>query len=271
MKNMKINYLVVGVDFSDYSQIVVSEAQELAKKMKVPIIYVHSYVDERWPENFKGELIKSLPEQVRATYDLDSKADVRTGFGNAAQFILETADNLVNPLIVIGHKGHNLVSRFFLGSTAEKIAQTSSYPVWIHRGEKVVFPKKVLVPSDFGRQTNRTINQIQSLSKDLVPNIELYHVSQEPIPLLDYSTWNYVYADIMAHEDKQFTQFKKNHPGFKIVREKGVDVADMIKRRARAFDVVAVSTNGKGKSIPFIGHVAARLIRSSEKPVLVCH
>ena len=93
---------------------------------------------------------------------------------------------------------------------------------------------------------------------------------KQPIPLLDYSTWNHVYANIMADEDRQFIQFQKNHPGFKIVREKGIDVASMIKNRARGFDVVAVSPKGKGNSSPFFGHVAARLIRSSEKPVLVC-
>lgn len=268
---MKINNVVVGLDFSEYSKTVVLEAQVLADKMNVPLVYAHSYTDERWPKDFKNELIKSLPEQIRVTYELDSNADVRTGFGDAAHFILKTADSLTHPLIVVGHKGQNFISRILLGSTAEKIAQTSPYPVWIQRGDNVVLPKKVLVPSDFGRQTNKIINQVQSLSKGLVPDIELYHVSQEPIPLLDYSMWNYIYADIMAHEDKQFRQFKSNHPGFKIVREQGMDVADMIKRRSQRFDVVAVSPKGKGNSNPFFGHVAARLIRSCEKPVLVCH
>lgn len=271
MKNMHINYLIVGIDFSDYSKIVVREARVLAKRMKIPIIYVHSYTDERWPENIRDELFKSLPEQIRVTYNLEPKADVRTGFGDAAKFILETAGNLSNPLIVIGHKGKNPLVRLFLGSTAEKIAQTSPYPVWIHRGERIILPEKILVPSDFGRQTNHTLRQIESLSKSLHPKIELYHVSQEPIPLLDYSTWNYVYADIMAHEDKQFAQFKKNHSEYKIVREQGLDVANMIKKRARNFDVVAVSPKGKGRSSPFVGHVTSRVMRSIDKPVLIIH
>lgn len=271
MKNMNINYLVVGVDFSDYSKFVIREARELAKRMKVPIVYVHSYNDERWPEHVRTEITKSLPDQIRDTYGLDSKADVRTGFGNAAQFILETADSLVNPLIVVGHKGQNILERLLLGSTAEKIAQLSPYPVWIHRGEKVIFPDKVLVPSDLGRQTNKTLRQLNGLSKNISPKIELYHVSEEPFPLLESTNWNYLYADIMAHEDKQFTQFKRNHPDLKIVREQGVDVAGMIKKHSRQFDVVAVSPKGKGQSKPFFGHVAAKLMRSSDKPVLVFH
>lgn len=271
MKNNNINYMVVGVDFSDYSKVVVHEARELAKKMKIPIVYVHSYTDERWPQYMKSEIIKSLPEQIRETYHLENKADVRTGFGNAAKFILETANNLTNPLILVGHKGQNPLARMLLGSTAEKIAQISPYPVWIHRGDKIILPEKILVPSDLGRQTNKTLRQVQNLSKNIQPNIELYHVAEEPIPLLDHSTWNSLYVDIMAHEDKQFTQFKRNHPDYKIVREQGIDVAGMIKKRSRNFDVVAVSPKGKGNSTPFFGHVAAKLMRSSDKPVLIFH
>lgn len=271
MKNMNINYLVVGVDFSDYSKIVVGEARTLAKKMNIPIIYVHSYTDERWPENLRGELVKSLPEQIRVTYDLVPKADVRVGFGDAANFIMEIADSVTNPLILIGHKGKNPLVRLFLGSTAEKLAQISPYPVWIHRGDRIILPNKILVPSDLGRQTNQTLRQINSLSESIQPNIELYHVSQEPIPLLDYSTWNYVYADMMANEDKQFTQFKQNHSDYKVVREQGLDVANMIEKRAHNFDVVAVSPKGKGHAVPFIGHVTSRVIRSLDRPVLIFH
>ena len=271
IKKVNANCLIVGVDFSDYSKLVVREARLLATKMKIPIIYVHSYNDDRWPENARGEIVKSLPEQIRVTYGLDPKADVRTGFGDPAQFILETADSVTNPMIIIGHKGKNPLVRLFLGSTAEKIAQISSYPVWIHRGDKVVLPEKVLVPSDLGRQTNQTLRQLHSLSDKLQPQIELYHVTEEPIPLLDHLTWNYIYADIMAHEDKQFTQFKKNHPDYKITREQGLDVAGMIQKRSRNFDVVAVSPKGKGRSNPFVGHVTSKIIRSVDKPVLIFH
>ena len=271
MKNRNFNCLIVGIDFSDYTKVVIREAQELARKMKIPIVYVHSYTDERWPEHFRAEITKSLPDQIRDTYGLDAKADVRTGFGNAAQFIMNIADSLLNPLILVGHKGQNALERLFIGSTAEKIAQISPYPVWIHRGDRVIFPDKILVPSDLGRQTNKTLRQLNKLSENLSPQIELYHVSEEPLPLLDHATWNYLYADIMAHEDKQFTQFKRNHPGLKIVREQGVDVAGMIRKHARKFDVVAISPQGKGNSNPFFGHVAAKLIRSNDKPVLVFH
>lgn len=271
MKNVNINYLIVGVDFSEYSKVVVSEAQELAKKMKIPAIYVHSYTDERWPEILREDLVKSLPEQIRVTYDLDPKADVRTGFGDAANFILEIADSVTSPLILVGHKGKNPLARLFLGSTAEKLAQISTYPVWIHRGDQIVLPNKILVPSDLGRQTNQTLRQIHSLSENLHPKIELYHVSQEPIPLLNYSTWNYVYADIMANEDKQFATFQQNHSDYKVVREQGFDVASMIEKRAHNFDVVAVSPKGKDRSIPFFGHVTSKVIRSVDKPILIFH
>lgn len=270
-KNKSIHHLVVGIDFSDYSNVVVNEAKALAKELNISIIYVHSYTDERWPEHMRAELLNSLPEQIRATYNLEVDSDVRTGFGDAAKFLLQVANKVTQPLILVGHKGKNPLVRLFLGSTAEKLAQISPYPVWIHRGDRIILPHKILVPSDLGRQTNRTLRKIKSLSENLQPDIELYHVAQKPIPLLNHSTWNYVYADMMANDDKQFTQFKKNHIGYKIVREQGIDVANMIEKKAQNFDVVAVSPKGKGDSIPFMGHITSRVIRSIDKPVLIFH
>ena len=273
MNTFNVKHIIVGLDFSDYSFKVVHEAQVLAKKMKVPLVYVHSYEDPRWPTDLKGEVLKSMPEQIRITYHLGSSADIRIGFGNAVQFILETADSLPNPLIVVGHKGKNPLVRFVVGSTAEKLAQISRYPVWVQRGDRIVLPQKLLIPSDLGRQTNRTVKQVQNLSESLKPEIELFHVTEEPIPLMEFNTWNYIYGDIMANEDKKFRQFKNNHPDLKVVREQGFDVAATIRSHAEArnFDVVVVSPTGKGKSFPFWGHVTARLVRSSENPVLVCH
>lgn len=271
MENTNINCLVVGVDFSDYSKVVVSEAQALAKQMSISLIYVHSYTDERWPENLKGDLINSLPEQIRVSYNLDPEADVRIGFGDAANFILETAASIRKPLILVGHKGKKPLVRLLLGSTAEKLAQISPYPIWIHRGDKIILPNKILVPSDLGRQTNRVLKKIHALSENINPEIELYHVSQEPISMLDYSSWSYISADMMAIEDKQFAEFKDHHHGYKVVREPGLDVAHMIVKRSQDFDVVAISSKGKDHAIPFMGHVTSRLIRSVEKPVLIFH
>lgn len=266
-KNIKS--ILVGVDFSNYSKIVVQEAQQLSRKLKAPLTYVHCYTYDRWPQNIKEDLIKSLPEQIRSTYHLDPKADVRIGFGEPAEAIISWAKKLKNPLIMIGHKGHSPVLRFFLGSTAEKIAQISKFPVWIHRGSQAHLPKKILVPSDLSQQTEKTLAQIQPLNKSLKTDIELYHVSQEPSPFLDYSTWNIVYSQMISEDEHKFSRFQKNHNQYKSRREVG-NIAERIEKRSRKFDLVALAAHKSNKNHPTLGPIAAKLIRSGQKPVLIC-
>lgn len=270
MKKQEINHIVVGLDLSEYSKVVVREAQKLAKTMNVPVTYVHVYDYELWPAHIEKSLIIDLKAQVLKMYKLKPADQVEIRFGDAARKVIEVAKALKqSPLIIVGHKGVGAVVRFFLGSTAEKIALLSPYPVWIHRGNKATLPKKVLIPSDFSKQTDKTLNQIKSFDRAFKPKLELFHVIPEPTPVLDYPSYSLVYQHIQASEDKTFAQFKKAHPDLYAVRDRG-DVAERVKQRSKTFDLIAVSPRGKKQSRPLLGHVAAKLIRSSEKPVLVC-
>lgn len=270
MKSPGIQQIIVGVDFSRYSKLVVKEAQKLAKTMKIPLRYV--YVNDVF--QFVGEprevAEKKLTEKVYKFYDLKENTDVVIRTGDAPEQLIEAAKvSQLPPLIVIGHKGMGAIARFLLGSTAERVALISPFPVWIHRGHKILLPKKILVPSDFSTHTDATLDQIQPFDKAFKSKLELFHVIPEPTPIVDLPIYSLVYQQIHSDDDRSYEEFKKSHSNYKTVRDVG-DVAEQVEQRSHKFDLVAFSPRGKGESTPFLGRVAAKLVRSGNKPVLIC-
>lgn len=268
MKDREINHIVVGVDLSDYSKIVVKEALELGKKLHVPITFLYVYSEVHSAEYTKY-LTPSLLKSVRHKYRLSDDSDIVIKYGKPADQIIVFAKKVKNPLIVLGHKGHSRILRMFLGSTAERVALLSSFPVWIHRGNKIGIPHKILVPSDLTARTDKTLNDVKTLQRAFDADTEVYHVWQDPFPIFDYPAWPTLYHEIKKTEETKVRRFKSKHPELKTAEIQG-DVVGQIQSHMRGFDVLAISPrNHKGK-VPMFGSVTAKLVRSGNKPVLVC-
>lgn len=270
MKNKTLNYIVVGVDFSVYSKIVVKEARILAAEMNLPIKYVHVF------DYFQtiGDTIQQFEENVRKKilkiYKLPVDADIVLRLGDPAQQLISVAKQAsTNPLVIVGYKGHSNISRFFLGSTAEEVATISPFPVWIHRGMRTVIPKKVLVPSDFSDRTDTTLNRIKAFEEKFHADVELYHVIPHAIPILDYPDYTVVNKRLQEEDDRHYEVFKNRHPRLKTVRSQG-NVIDKIEKRAKKFNLIALSPSEKSNIVPLLGRTATKLLRSSAKPVLIC-
>lgn len=270
MRNSHIKSIIVGIDFSPYSKLVVKEAQLLAEEMKLPIRYVHVF------DYFQtiGDTIQQFEDNVRKkilkVYKLNVGADIVLRLGDPANEIITIAGQAQQlPLIIVGYKGHSRMGHFFLGSTAEKIATISPYPVWVHRGERTVLPKKVLVPSDFSERTDSALDRIKIFEKKFNADVELYHVIPHAIPILDYPVYAAVERRLSEEDDKLYESFTSRHPKLKTVRSRG-NVLDNIQKRSRKFNVIALSPSGKSNLAPVLGRTATKLVRSSKKPVLIC-
>lgn len=271
MKN-GIKSLVVGVDFSDYSKIVVSEARELALKLKADIVYVFSYENENVYEEMlmvdRVKVAKLYKEKIRRFYRVTEDEKIVVRLGSPAKEIMNIAKKEKKPMIMVGHKSGHVISRFFLGSIAEKLAATTKFPLWIHRGNKVVLPKKVLVPSDLTDRTVKTVSELSDFKKSFKSNLELYHVLEEPIPILDYEAWTTVYSQMMKSEQKKLENFKKKYPALKVTRAQG-NIIDSIKNHSDKFDIIAISPHENPKQRATFGRVTAKIVRSGDKPILI--
>lgn len=270
MQNQEIKHIVVGVDFSKYSKIVVKEAQKLAETMSIPITYFYAFDYFQTLGDTVDEFILRTKFEIRKKYKLNENSNISVKMGDPADNMIEFAKTVEQmPLLVVGHKGDSKLARFFLGSTAEKIATLSPFPVWVHRGQRALLPKRVLIPSDFTEQTDQTLRHISSFEATVHPRLELFHVIPSPIPILDFPVYSAMAKRMKADDDKLFAKFTKNHPGLKTVRSRG-NVLDKIEKKSKSFDIVALSPRDKNRSNPLLGKVATKLVRSVNKPILIC-
>lgn len=270
MQSQDINHIIVGVDYSKYSKVVVKEAQKLSETLNVPVTYVYIFDYYQTLGDTLEDFILRMKFQIRKAYKLKENPNILVKMGDPATQLIEAAKTVgENPLIIVGHKGYSKISRLFLGSTAEKVATLSPFPVWIHRGQRALLPKRVLVPSDLTEQTDRTLLQVKAFEASVHPTLELYHVIPEPIPILDFPVHKAMAKQIHDEDDKIFAKFTKSHPELKAVRGRG-NILDRIEKRSKKFDIVALSPRDKNRSNPLLGKVATKLVRSVNKPILIC-
>jgi nucleotide-binding universal stress UspA family protein len=265
--NLNIRTIVVGVDFSAYSKLVVKEAKQLAKKLNASIVYVYVFEDIYLFDSARVQMAEDYQRAIRKTYKLKAKDRVIVSFGQPHAEILKVGKMFSKPLIMLGHRGHNAFTRFFLGSTAERLTLMSPYPVWIHRGKKTGLPKKVLIPCDFSTHAHHKVKKLANLKRTFNANLEAYHVFQEPMPILDYQIWQMVYEEMKKNEEQMLRSFKRRHPQLKTKVVSG-NVSQKILDRAKAFDLVALYLKAKKNRSAF-GSITNKLIRSSQRPLLV--
>lgn len=271
MKNSEFKNIVAAIDFSDYSKIVVKEAKLLAKKLNANIIYAHVFEDTSMFNTTyqlrKAEYLREMVQQVRKFYKLSSKQTISIRVGNPYEQIIELTKQFEKPLIIAGHRGRNPISRLFIGSTAEKLALQSTYPLWIHRGNKSVLPKRIMAPFDFSDRTDRAVAKLTELNKTFGSKLEMYHVMQQPYPALDFQAYSLMFQEVKKIDDEGMASFKKKYPLLKTKRATGW-VANCIQDHSERFDLITLVPR-RDNSPGYFGSVTTKLIRTGDKPILV--
>ncbi|MBY0314863.1 MAG: universal stress protein [Bdellovibrionales bacterium] len=267
-----IRNIVVGVDLSTYSKTVVKQAQELSRRLKAPLTYVYTFEDIAvFDERFSVQrdvVAKYYEKEVRKTYRLNPSSKVVFRYGYPYEEIIAVARGLKQPMIVAGHKGHGLIARFFLGSTAEKLALLSPFPTWIHRGKRTLIPKKILVPCDLTANSDTTVKGVEKLKKVFSAKAEYFHVMQSPTPILDLQAYRFLYEQVKNEDDRLKKRFKKKNPRIELTNVEG-NTLDKIEVRSELADVVAVTPRDHSDSFKFLGSVTSKIMRNIEKPMIV--
>lgn len=144
---MKIQKILVPVDFSQCSEQALDYAVELADKLGaavhlLSVIGIPSYGVPELGVGVTATMMDNLIADNQAALDalarprkLDSK-NVIIRAGDARDVILQTAEELGADLIVMGTHGRRGISRALLGSVAEMVVRTAPVPVLTVRGRK---------------------------------------------------------------------------------------------------------------------------------------
>lgn len=268
-----IKTIVVGVDFSKYATRVVKQARALSKHINAPIVFVHVFEDPlvaEWKDAVvKVSLEKEYSKEVKTRYHVKEKETVISKCGSAFEEIIKAAAKFPSPMILVGDRGiRGPVSRFFLGSTAERLALNSPYPVLVHKGNKIVLPKKILIPCDFSARSENAIDGVKKL-KITGAKVELYHVRPFPVPTLDYQSWHSINDELEKLNARELRKFKEKYASLKVVDVKSADIADTIDRHSKAFDLIVISPRKDKGIVANFGSVTSKVVRKAETSVLV--
>lgn len=270
--------VIVGVDFSRYSRLVVRQAERLAREFKAKLVLVHAAFEPlqiAGPDGYPIPLvfpvkIQELAHSVRSFYHLHKGSHVIVQKGYPAEVLARVADKLNRPLVVIGSSARYSLSRFFIGSHAEEIALTSKYPVWVHRGIKVVQPHHILVPIDLSVTARKLAAVFKRWSQEMQLSFSYLLVRPEAPIVSDYPAYRITYEKMTKGVREALARFQTEQPKLKVTTVTG-DPAQKICDRGRRFDLIALTPRArKGKRSFFsFGRVTAKVIRQSEVPILV--
>jgi nucleotide-binding universal stress UspA family protein len=145
-----IESILVGTDGSQTAAIAVRQAIELARACAARLQIVSAYEpvpggparaerlrmapDEQWTVNLRADVL-ALLKAAQGEAEAAGVAEVETfaRVGDAADAILDVAEEQGSDLIVVGNKGMTGATRFLLGSVPNKVSHHAPCSVLIVR------------------------------------------------------------------------------------------------------------------------------------------
>jgi nucleotide-binding universal stress UspA family protein len=141
--------IVVGTDGSDTARKAVRQATELARQVGASISLVSAYQpvsnqrlrdekrevpkDMEWMVNPREDVEATLREAAESVAGAGVQVETFAREGDAADAILDVAEEQAAELIVVGNKGMTGAKRFLLGSVPNKVSHHAPCSVLIIR------------------------------------------------------------------------------------------------------------------------------------------
>lgn len=223
----------------------------------------------------EGEAVVAEAAETLETLGVSHETDVVQG--NPARTITEYAEQYDHDLVVIPTHGRRGVSRYLIGSVAERVLRLSSVPVLsVHMDpeERLVFPyETILVPTDGSPAATHAATHLLDLAASLGATVHVLSVVEDLVPRPDAESTVYdeqmeqtateaVEAVVSAAGDRGVTQT--------VTRVERGTPAEEIREylETNEIDAVGLGTTGRrGADRVLLGSVAEKTVRSAPVPV----
>jgi nucleotide-binding universal stress UspA family protein len=127
----QISKIIVPVDGSEHSKKVVHCATILAKKLDAEVALLNVQ-EPHLPPKIMKEIGTRILSEAAGQFE-GKKVDQSLRSGDPAKTIIQTAREGDYDLILMGHKGHSVVTRFLLGSVSDHVIQYADRSVLLIR------------------------------------------------------------------------------------------------------------------------------------------
>jgi nucleotide-binding universal stress UspA family protein len=296
---LKIETILVPLDFSPASLGALDYAVWLAKQFRAAIHLVHVYPpDEASSVPGAGHLLLRSAEAIeRLNEELTGihRKHVSTfrpenchiRAGRPYEQIINLAREINADLIALSTRGHSGLKHLLLGSTAERVVRNAPCPVLVARkrkqrtkGNREAFAvRTILVPTDFSQCALAGTEYAAFLARKLNATLRFFHAM--------YPYTNYVFVDRAGvrlsglAEAVEETVRQEMNALKQMEFLRGLTVkTDLLPGPAvdeicaaagePEVDLIVTSTHGRtGLKHALIGSVAEHVVRYAERPVLV--
>jgi len=251
--------------------------------------------DRTLMDGMRHEAERYVQDLVRRFEGRGAKARGRVIVGSAADTILDVAHQEHSTMIAMTTHGRTGLSRWFMGSVAEKVVRASSVPVLLVRSfrhtpvglvepstaEEMPF-RKILVPTDGSPASLVVIAPVAQFAQLFDSEVLVLHVQTPPMPpgaILPGMEAGFPLLPAEAVPSTQDEHTVKtadllHQAGIRVVRRTvlGDPAAEIIDRSSATsgIDLVALSTHGRsGFSRWLTGSVTERVLRHGSVPLLI--
>ncbi|MGZ5544527.1 MAG: universal stress protein [Limisphaerales bacterium] len=296
---LKIETILVPLDFSPASVEALDYAVSMAKQFRAAIHLVHVYPpDEASSAPGVGHLLFQSAEAIeRLNEELTGihrkhvptfrPENCHIRGGQPYQEIVRVAREIGADLIALSTRGYSGLKHLLLGSTAERVVRNAPCPVLVTRKRKqrakasveAFAIRTILVPTDFSQCSLAGTEYAAFLAKKLNATLRLFHAM--------YPYTNYVFVDRAgvrlsglaeaveetARQEMDALKQMDFLRGLLVQTEllPGLAVDEICAAAGEPdVDLIVTSTHGRtGLKHALIGSVAEHVVRYAERPVLV--
>lgn len=277
--------ILVPVDFSSQSAAVIRYAFSWASadNGSIEVLYVNELTSLPFGSSSYPFGVVTFPELENEINDWakEEYAKLLTGFtkeevnrltlkimnGKSADTITtHAAENKFDVIIMATHS-HNVVEKFFLGSTMERVIRIAQTPVVVLRDPATTPPfppKRVLATTDFSKESLYIFEPVLSLCEKV----------KSPVTLLAVDSLEASYLGEFSPDDKKIIDagFKESGVEAEWVKIRSTDAVEGILDYIQSTKpgLVAMTTHGRsGLSKILLGSTTESIIRQIHIPVLV--
>ena len=295
------NKILVPLDGSTTAEKVLPYSRYLANKFKVPVellavvdigdIASHMVSDKaRFLDSIIEDAVASGASYLRGVATTFKGTDVTCTVerGRPEEAIIERAATDKAMLITMATHGRSGLSRFLLGSVAEKVLRGTANPVLLVRATNEAAPggepmlKSVIVPLDGSELAESVLPMVAHLARELDLEVELFRAYHIPYNL--YASDEGVYAgnyEALLHSVRDEAKEYLDKKAGELKRLGTAKVACVIKEgfaadeiiamgKKTAANLIAMSSHGRsGVKRWVLGSVAETVVRHSADPVLI--
>jgi len=271
--------VVVPLDGSKLAEVALPYAEELTGKMGSEIILLsvlpsedlHEYEKHRsYADKIVSYTRRHIEKYIGESSGLPVRIGTATRCGNPAEGILDYVGSGSSKLIVMATHGRSGISRWAVGSVADKMVRaTSKQPLILIRA-KGCHPdvsakrilKRALVPLDGSKRSEAVIPHISEIARNLDMELTLLRVVPRKSRLRKDAE-NYLENWCRQLEDAGIKSKSELRIG--AAADEIIDLAD-----ETAMDLVAMSTHGQASiNLWSLGSVAQKVLLGGNTPLLL--